>query len=173
MFEDLLIEQNPHWAGKHYEHGAVRNCFTRLVAYLPTGMIISLLGVHRSGKSTLLKQMINHLITAQAVPPKNILFLNVEHPYFVQYAKDVGYLQKAYDEYLKIANPTGKIYLLLDEIQFFDDWQVFVKALYEQKEVQFIITGSNAALLSADYMTLLSGRMLIVDIPPLLSEIYI
>ena len=52
--------------------------------------------------------MINHLITAQAVPPKNILFLNVEHPYFLQYAKDVAYLQKIYDEYLKFANPSGK-----------------------------------------------------------------
>ena len=166
MFEDVLREQNPHWSGQRYDQGVVRQYFSKIVGLLSTGMIISILGVRRSGKSTLLKQMINHLLDHH-IQPQNILFINVEHPFFVQYAKDVVYLQKIYEEYLKIAAPTGKVYVLLDEIQFFDHWQVFVKALYEQKNTQFIITGSNAALLSADCMTLLSGRTLTVEVMPL------
>ncbi len=167
MFEDVIIEQNMHWTGKLYNYGVERSYFPKLLAYLETGMIISILGVRRAGKSTLLKQTINHLIVHNKIAPKNILFLNLEHPYFSLYAKDVGYLQKIYEDYLKIASPDGKMYILLDEVQFFNEWPIFVKSLYEQKNVQFILTGSNAALLSSDLMTLLSGRTLPISVYPL------
>ncbi len=167
MFEDVIIEQNQHWTGRLHEQGVERSYFPKLISYLESGMIISILGVRRAGKSMLLKQTINYLITKMLVDPKNILFLNLEHPYFATYAKDVENLQKIYEDYLKLASPQGKIYVMLDEVQFFLEWPVFVKSLYEQKSVQFILTGSNSALVSSDLMTLLSGRTLPIEIFPL------
>jgi predicted AAA+ superfamily ATPase len=166
MFEDLLIDQNPHWNGVAYQSGIERSCFGKLLKYMATGMIVSVVGVRRAGKSTLLKQVINYLMQQKRVSSKNILFLNLEHPYFSAYAKDVGNLQRVYEDYLKIANPKGKIYILLDEVQFFQEWPVFVKSHYEQKRVQLIVTGSNSALLSSDLMTLLSGRSLYLEVFP-------
>src|SRR5437763_1595026 len=120
MFQDVIIEQNPHWTGQQYPIGIERSYFSKLLSYLETGMIISVTGVRRAGKSTMLKQVINHLVTQKNVPPKNIFFLNLEHPYFVSFSKEVSNLQKVFEEYIKIASPTGKIYCLLDEIQYFN-----------------------------------------------------
>ena len=167
MFEDVIIEQNFHWTLQTIELGVRRTYFDKITQYLKTGMIISITGVRRAGKSTLLKQVIDYLIKEQQVSPKNILFLNLEHPYFASYSKDISYLQKIYEDYLKLANPQGKIYCLLDEIQFFSEWPIFVKSLYEQKKVQFIVTGSNSAFLSSELMTLLSGRTLPIEVFPL------
>lgn len=168
MFEEVLLEQNPHWDEELYEDGIIRSAFEKLLEFMSTHMIIAIMGVRRAGKSTLMKQLINHLIIHEKVPPKNILFLNLEHPFFTKYADDVANLERIFDCYLKTAEPQkGKIYCLLDEVQFFHKWQIFVKAHFETKKIKFIITGSNSALLSSDLMTLLSGRALPLQIYPL------
>lgn len=166
MFENLLTEQNPHWNGTLYEAGIERECFQKFLQFLETKMIISVMGVRRAGKSTLLKQAINHLIQIERVKPTNILFLNLEHPYLSQY-NDVIHLQKIYESYLQLTIPEGKIYCFLDEVQYFSNWQIFVKAHFENKNIKFVITGSNSALLSSELMTLLSGRTLPIDVFPL------
>lgn len=167
MFEDVLVEQNPHWSGHIYESGIQRDAFKQLLKYLEVPHVISLVGVRRAGKSTILKQLINYLQEDQKTPAHNIFFLNLEHPYFLEYASDIKYLEKIFEDYLKIALPKGKIYCLLDEVQFFQNWPVFIKAHYEQKNIKFIITGSNSQLLSSDLLTLLSGRTLPIEIFPL------
>ncbi len=86
--------------------------------------------------------------------------MNLEQPYFLEYKHDANYLNTVYDEYLKLANPQGKTYVIFDEIQFFENWQVFIKSKYESVDIKFIITGSNSSLLSNDLNTLLSGRTL-------------
>jgi predicted AAA+ superfamily ATPase len=167
MFETVLVEQNPHWTGALYEQGIHRECFTRVLSYLKVPQVISVTGVRRGGKSTLLKQTINYLIEEEKVPPTHILFANLEHPYFSQYSDQVKYLEILFEDFLKIANPQGKIYCFLDEVQFFEKWPVFVKSHYEQKGIKFIITGSNSFLMSKDLLTLLSGRTLPVEVYPL------
>ena len=167
MFENVLVEQNPHWTGTLYPQGIDRKCFKEVLSYLKVHPVISVTGVRRAGKSILLKQTINYLIEEEKVPPKNILFANLEHPYFSQYSEEVKYLEILFEDYLKIADPKGKIYCFLDEIQFFNKWPVFVKAHYEQLKVKFVITGSNSFLMSHDLLTLLSGRTLPVEVYPL------
>jgi uncharacterized protein len=167
MFENVLVEQNPHWGGETYPQIIERECFKEITRYLQIPQVISVTGVRRAGKSTLLKRTINYLMEKEKVPPTNLLFANLEHPYFSQYSEDVQYLEKLFEDYLKIANPQGKIYCFLDEIQFFDKWPIFVKAHYEQKGVKFIVTGSNSFLMSHELLTLLSGRTLPVEVYPL------
>ncbi len=167
MFENVLAEQNPHWGGALYEQGIERECFKQVLHYLKAPQIISVTGVRRGGKSTLLKQTINHLIQEEGVTPTNILFANLEHPYFSQYADQVKYLEILFEDFLKMANPKGKIYCFLDEVQFFNKWPVFVKSHYEQKGIKFVITGSNSFLMSKDLLTLLSGRTLPIEVYPL------
>lgn len=167
MFEHVLAEQNPHWTGVIYHETIKRQCFSEILRYLKVSQVISVTGVRRAGKSTLLKQTINYLMEEGGVSPSSILFVNLEHPYFSQYAGDVLYLEKIFEDYLKITNPKGKIYCFLDEVQFFSNWPIFIKAHYEQKNVKFIVTGSNSFLMSHDLLTLLSGRTLPVEVYPL------
>ncbi|WP_295007613.1 AAA family ATPase [Sulfurimonas sp.] len=65
-----------------------------------------------------------------------------------------------YEKYLKPLNPQGKIYVIFDEIQFFDNRQVYIKSKYESSDIKFIITGSHSSMLSNELGTLLTGRSL-------------
>lgn len=156
--KNILIEQNPHWQGNNQSY-IQREKLTELISYLPTRQIITISGIRRCGKSTLAKQTIHYLIK-NGTNPYNILFINLEQPYFLEYRHNANYLNTIYDEYLKLANPKGKTYVVFDEIQFFENWQVFIKSKYERSDIKFIITGSNSSLLSNDLNTLLSGRTL-------------
>ena len=156
--KELLISQNSHWIGTKLDF-IKRDKLSTLLEYLPLKQIITISGIRRCGKSSLAKQAINHLIES-GVNPYNIFFINLEQPYFLEYKSDANYLNTIYEECLKLANPQGKIYVIFDEIQFFSNWQVFIKSKYESSDIKFIITGSNSSMLSNDLNTLLSGRSL-------------
>ena len=156
--KNILIEQNLHWSDKK-QNFIKRTQLNKLIEYLPLKQIITITGIRRCGKSTLAKQAIEYLIE-DGVPAKNILFVNLEQPYFLEYKHNPSYLNTIYEEYLKLMNPQEKIYVLFDEIQFFENWQVYIKSKYESSNIKFILTGSNSSMLSNELNTLLSGRSL-------------
>ena len=156
--KNLLIEQNRHWLGET-QYATPREQLNKLISYLSLKQIITITGIRRCGKSTLAKQAIKHLIE-NGVNPLNILFVNLEQPMFLEYRENPNYLDVIYNEYLKLNNPQGKIYVIFDEIQYFNSWQVYIKSKYESSDIKFIITGSNSSMLSNELNTLLSGRAL-------------
>lgn len=167
MFEKFILEQNSHWKGQKLEEGFPREATENLLTLIAPKQIITLVGVRRCGKSTILRQIINHLIEKKKVPAENILFLNLEAPLLDAFKNNPHNLQKIFEEYQVLANPQkGRLFIFLDEVQFFSNWQVFVKSLYEKGGVKFFITGSNSQLLSADMATLLSGRSITRNIHP-------
>ena len=141
-----------------------RAVLPKLLSLLNTKHIISLVGVRRCGKSTLLKEVIRSVL--KKVPEENIFYLNLEHPFFNQFKDNVNYLDEIYGIFKKNTNPKKKIYVFLDEIQFFTDWQVFIKKLYELNEAKIFLTGSNSKLLSSELSSMLSGRNISVNIFP-------
>ncbi len=156
--KNILIEQNLHWQDKKYD-SVKREALDKLISYLPLKQIITITGIRRCGKSTLAKQVINHLIQ-NGVESKNIFFINLENPAFLEHKNDSSFLGVIYDEYLKLMNPKGKVYCIFDEIQYFENWQVYIKSKYESSDIKYIITGSNSSMLSNELNTLLSGRSL-------------
>ncbi|PKI79908.1 ATPase [Malaciobacter halophilus] len=156
--DKILNEQNRHWFGEKKSY-IIREKFQTLVDFLPLKQIITITGIRRCGKSTLAKTAINYLID-KGVNPLNILFVNLEQPFFLEYRDDATFLEKIYEEYLKLANPNGKTYVVFDEIQFFQNWEVYIKSKYESSNIKFIITGSNSSMLSTELATLLTGRSL-------------
>lgn len=158
----LLLEQNPHWQGKLQSY-AQRVAFTKLASYLPLKQVITITGIRRCGKSTLAKMSIRYLIE-QGVEPGNILFVNLEQPLFLEYRHDPSYLDQIYNAYLRLCNPQGKTYVIFDEIQFFENWQLYIKSKYESSDIKFIVTGSNSSMLSAEINTLLTGRTLTIHL---------
>ena len=66
----------------------------------------------------------------------------------------------------------GYEYLLLDEVQNLNAWDLWVSELY-RKGVNMVITGSNAKMLSSEMATVLTGRYLQVEMLPFgLSEFF-
>jgi len=160
--ESVLLEDNPHWtdAGA-YDRFVRREALERLSALLSAKEVLAIIGARRVGKSTLAKLLIKELMQT-GVEAKNIFFINLEKPLFIPYKSDAAYLEKVYDNYLKLAEPDTKkiLYLFIDEIQVFRNWEVFVKSKYETGTIKFVITGSNASLLTSEFATLLTGRVL-------------
>jgi len=165
--DSILLEDNFHWvkdANEVYNDYTSREKLDTALSYLSAKEIVAIIGARRVGKSSLVKLMIKSLL--QEVNSKNIFFINLEKPAFIPYKNDPNYLNKIYDAYLKLADPNRdeKIFFFIDEIQIFDSWEVFIKSKYENSNIKFIITGSNASLLASSYATLLTGRVLKLEL---------
>jgi len=138
----------------------------KLSRLLKMSEIVALTGVRRSGKSTLILQLIEELIK-KGVKPKNTLYVNFEEPNFADNL-NVKFLVKLFDAYLETFDPKGKIYLFLDEVQMVEGWERFVASLYDRKaNVKIFVTGSSSKLLKGEISTLLSGRYVSEIIYPL------
>ncbi|OHD77429.1 MAG: ATPase [Sulfuricurvum sp. GWF2_44_89] len=159
--ESILLEDNPHWVNPtSYDGYTSREQLESALRYLSAKEVVAIVGARRVGKSSLARLMIKELLTR--VSPKNIFFINLEKPAFIPYKNDPSYLETIYEAYLKLAQPNmeEKIYVFLDEVQIFTNWEVFVKSRYENSTIKFIVTGSNSSLLTSTYATVLTGRVL-------------
>lgn len=135
--------------------------------YLKMSEIVALTGVRRSGKSTIILQIIEDLIQNKKVNPKNTLYLNFEEPSFGG-SLELKLLIKIFDAYLEFYNPKGKVYLFLDEVQLVKNWEKFVVSLYDRKaNIKIFVTGSSSKLLQSEISTLLSGRYISKIVYPL------
>lgn len=138
----------------------------KLNKLLAMSEVVALIGVRRSGKSTLILQLIEELI-AKGVKPQNTLYINFEEPNFPD-DLNAKFLGKIFDAYLEFFNPKEKVYLFLDEAQLARGWERFVAALYDRKaNVKIFVTGSSAKLLKSEISTLLGGRYVSEIIYPL------
>ena len=123
-------------------------------------------GVRRSGKSTILLQVLKKIIENKT-PKENTLYINFEEPAFTPFLGG-DFLLKIYDAYLEKFNPKGKIFIVFDEVQTVPQWEKFVRGMYDRGEnIKFYITGSSSKLLSKEFGFLLTGRIYSNDIFPL------
>ncbi len=153
--EKILVMQNRHW-NKKYSGLHNRTILNKLLDNINLKQIEIIQGVRRSGKSTIFKLIINQLI--KNYNPKEILYVNLDDPVFISYSKDAGNLYKLLETSEKLTNCKPR-FLFLDEIQNIDNWEKFVKSIYDNEVVEKIfITGSNSKLLNGEYASLLSGR---------------
>jgi len=162
--EKVLISQNRHWE-KRYKNLYNRDMFSELVRNLKIKHIQVLQGIRRSGKSTLFKLMINHL--SNTVNPKEILYVNLDDPFFIKYSNDPASFYEIIQTANKLTNTDIK-YLFLDEVQAISGWERYVKSVYDSAEFNKIfITGSNSSLLNGKLATLLTGRYMLTKVYPL------
>lgn len=154
--------------------GIIRNQYIgKLKLFLKTDEIIAVSGVRRAGKSTILLQLFDYLISKQKVPKINTLYINFEDDLLYPHLS-IELLNQIYEAYKKIVNPKGKIYIVFDEIQKIKGWEHFIRSLYDRKEnVKLFVTGSSSALLSSEFSSLLTGRQLTMEIYPLNFKEYL
>lgn len=114
--------------------------------------ILAILGVRRSGKS---------IYSTLFLKGKNYGYLNFDDERIAGIeARELNlFLQAFYELY-----GTDLEYLILDEIQNVDKWELFANRLRRTKKV--ILTGSNAKLLSGELATHLTGRYIDFTIYP-------
>ena len=162
--EKILLSHNKHW-NQAYTGLYQRDLFRKLVKNLSVKHIQVLQGIRRSGKSTVFKLLINHLIGS--CDPLEVLYLNLEDPFFIKYDKMPEQLYEIVETAQKLTGKKVK-YLFLDEVQAITGWEKYVKTVYDNQEFKKIfITGSNSSLLNGEFATLLTGRFLSLMVYPL------
>ena len=119
-------------------------------------------GIRRCGKSSLLMLFAHHLIS-EGVSKNNILQINFED---LQYG-NMTYMELHDFIKTKLSTTQGKFYILLDEIQKIDKWELAVNSLRLDERTDIYITGSNAYMLSSQLSTYLSGRYVEIKMQPL------
>lgn len=133
----------------------------KLIDSKDLNLIKVITGVRRSGKSTLLLQYKDYLLS-QNIKEKDIIYMNFESAEWYE-IKDYNDLYKNITSKITDGN---KKYILLDEVQNVVGWEKAVNSLLVDTNSDIYITGSNAYLLSSELTTLLAGRVLTIKIYP-------
>ena len=121
---------------------------------LNSHLIKLITGPRRVGKSTQALLMLRD---------KNFAYLNFDSQPLLN-AWDANLVMRMLDDVYP-----GYDYLLLDEVQNLDAWDMWVSELYRQGK-NLIITGSNAKMLSSEMATVLTGKYLQVEMLPFSLE---
>ncbi|MHA1673837.1 MAG: ATP-binding protein [Promethearchaeota archaeon] len=133
---------------------------------LQTRHVKDILGIRRSGKTTLLHQIINKILEERK-NPEEILFLAFDDPNLILVPFD-----KIIDT-ASFLHPNIK-FLFIDEIHAKERWELWIKKIYDMnKFAQIFISGSNAALLSDDVGKALTGRHLSFFLTPFTFHEYL
>ncbi len=157
MLKDTLknIIETQRWELNAFDPGVERKESNLVDTSLPYAIIIS--GIRRCGKSTLLHQLLGKL--------NSFYYLNFEDTRLIGFeAQDFEKLDEAFDELYGEAE-----FYLFDEIQNIENWEIFVRSRLDRRK-KFIITGSNASLLSRELGTRLTGRHVDIELFPFSFE---
>ena len=160
----LIVSQNKHWK-KPYSGLYNREVLQTIINRLELPQIEAIQGIRRSGKSTIFKLLINHL--SKTVDSKEILFLNLDDPFFIPYTNEPTKLHEVIEVAEQITGKRVK-YLFLDEVQSINGWERYVKSVYDNNTfLKIFVTGSNATFLDTKLTKLLSGRYFSTKVYPL------
>ena len=123
---------------------------------LDGGRIVTVTGIRRCGKSSLLGLTINRLLKS-GVPRERILYVGFDDERFLSMEpENFDELLRAYREmYPEI--PIKDVYMFFDEIQLVNGWELFVLRVYKNYCKHIFITGSTAKMLSEEMSSALRG----------------
>ena len=134
----------------------------KLKDYVNTDFVKVYIGIRRSGKTSLMHNIIDEL-KLMGVKDENIIFISFE-------SREYAYINNTQqlDEIIfnKTENIEGKAYLFFDEIQQVNGWEKSINTYRVSIDCDIYITGSNSKLLSGELATLLTGRYLTINVYP-------
>ena len=123
---------------------------------LDEGRIVTVTGIRRCGKSSLLGLTINRLLK-NGVPREQILYVGFDDERFLSMSPDnFDEILQAYREmFPHIA--IKDVYMFFDEIQLIEGWELFVLRVYKNYCKHIFVTGSTAKMLSEEMASALRG----------------
>ena len=128
----------------------------KIKPFIDKDIIKVLTGIRRSGKSVMLKLIMEEL-KQNKIDEKQFININFENLINIELTT----ADKLHEYILKKASEIKKkCYIFLDEIQEVKNWEKCINSLRVNEEYDFdiYITGSNAKLLSGELSTYLAGR---------------
>ena len=150
-YHRVYNEQNPWWSSgtvppalaPSTERSLAQVLWKRLLHNKPRRHQV-ILGPRRVGKTTVLYQTVRHL-TANGVDPGRIWWLRMDHPLLLP--ASLGGLVRAVLNTSE-ATEENPLFLMLDEVVYARDWDLWLKTFYDERwPVQIAATSSSTAAL--------------------------
>lgn len=162
-----LRQYNPWWrsalAIKEESKPQKRMAFyeaMRIVQHSSIRRFAVLSGARWVGKTTIMYQMMEQLID-EGISPKNILYVSFDNP--IVKLVSVEDVLMVYESLYPLE---GTRYIFLDEIQYTDNWELWMKVIYDsRKDIRLIATGSASPVLEKGTTDSGTGRWTVLKIP--------
>ena len=117
-------------------------------------------GVRRVGKTTILYQLMEKLI-GEGVNPKNILYATFDNP--ILKLVNVESVLSIYESLYPLE---GTKYIFFDEVQYTENWELWMKVIYDsKKDIRMVATGSASPVLEKGATDSGTGRWSVLKIP--------
>ncbi len=134
----------------------------RMLTHKSIRRFVVLSGVRRVGKTTLMYQIIDHLLD-EGVDPKNIFYVTFDNP--ILKLVNVEAVLSIYESLYPLA---GTRYVFFDEIQYTEHWELWMKVIYDnRKDIRLMATGSASPILEKGSADSGTGRWSVLKIPTL------
>jgi predicted AAA+ superfamily ATPase len=163
--EEILYRYNPWWEDGFEANKTIErpNIFKILKNNLTTRQVVVLTGLRRVGKTTLMKQLVSHLIKERGVEPKLIFYVSLD-----DYRLANKTILEIIEEYRKIhrLSFSEKVYLFLDEVTYQKDFELQLKNIYDQENAKVFVSSSSASILKSK-KAFLTGRNVVLEVLPL------
>lgn len=152
-------------------HNSERPKYIKRVLSIPldSKKIITIIGSRRCGKTYYLYQLMDML--PKSVKREDIIYINFEDERLNLKGEDLHLLLDAY--YELYPNNKNELYFFFDEIQNIQNWEKFIRRIYDTVSKHIIITGSSSKLLSKEIATSLRGRSITYELFPLTFKEYL
>jgi len=162
----ILNYLNPWWKERRVPEvlvGRKRKILGKILPFVKERQIILLYGIRRSGKTTLMFQLIQELLN-QGINPLHILYFSFDERKY-----PLEEILKEYEEnVLKKPIEKTKCFLFLDEIQKLEQWEKKIKILYDfHPHLKIFLSGSANIHLQKRSKESLAGRFFEFLISPL------
>lgn len=142
----------------------------KLASKRNNGLIKIITGIRRCGKSYLLDPIFKNYLLDEGIPEDHIIKVELDRITNRKFYKDA----EAFDAYVRsFIKDNKQYYLLFDEIQLVEDFELVLNGFLYEKNLDIYITGSNSKFLSSDIITEFRGRGDQIHLSPLVfSEYY-
>jgi len=134
---------------------------SKIRPFYDSELIKVIVGLRRTGKSVLLNQIADELIS-RGIDATHIVYFNFED-FDLAYIQNAGDLHKAIQAKVQ---DEDKYYFLFDEIQNVEQFEKAINSFRSTMNCSIFITGSNGKLLSGELSTHLSGRYVSFKVMP-------
>ncbi|MDZ7340973.1 MAG: ATP-binding protein [candidate division KSB1 bacterium] len=164
-----LLKYNRHWEKDYrYPYEKHRAIFGQLINQLNSRQIIEISGLRRTGKTTLLFQIVNHLMDQNHNPFSLWYFtFDEERPKLEE-------LLDTFSKQTQLDIKNEKITIFLDEIQKLPEFQNQLKVYYDlYPNLKFFISGSTSLFIRKKSQESLAGRIKSLFLNPLSFEEYL
>ena len=138
-------------------------------AKMNNGLVKTVTGIRRCGKSYLLHDVFIPYLKSINVDDKHIIYIPLDDLKNIELRQTMN----LYNYIIKSVIDERNYYVIIDEVQLVDNFWEVLNSLLHYKNVDVYATGSNSKFLSKDIMTNFRGRSDEVRIHPLTFKEYI